>query len=62
MNVVFFLWGDFLASKFYVSTFRNTVGSIFIGRVQGRGTTQKKEYNNFQIVKLTEESLVMSLL
>ena len=33
LNVVFFLLGDSPASEFYVPTFRNTVCSIFIGRV-----------------------------
>jgi len=40
----------------------HSVVSIFIGRVQRQGTTQKKEYNNFQSVKLTEESLILFLL
>jgi len=33
VNVVPFLVGDSPASEFYVATFRNTVFSIFIGRV-----------------------------
>ena len=34
LNVVFFLLGDSLASEFYVSTFGDTVSSIFIGGVK----------------------------
>jgi len=34
LNVIFFILGDFPASEFYVSTFRNTVSSIFIGGVR----------------------------
>jgi hypothetical protein len=33
MNVLLFILGDSPASEFYVPTFRNTVCSIFIGRL-----------------------------
>ena len=45
LNIVFFLFGDFPASKFYVPTFRNIVCSIFIGGVS-------KKNNQDEIVGL----------
>jgi hypothetical protein len=36
VNVVFFLMGDSPAFEFYVPTFRNTLCSIFLGRVKNQ--------------------------
>jgi hypothetical protein len=44
LNVVFILLGDSPASEFYVPTFRNTVCSIFKGRVSGAVSSPSHTY------------------
>jgi len=50
LNVVFFLLGDSSASEFYVPTFRNTLSSIFIGRVSRKNKRDKTARVLIQVV------------